>query len=253
MEEKKRIAKRISLNVALLAGFSSFYVVALKMLPGIPAIGLDVKIKIAVALSPIYGLVLGPILGPSSLILGTIMKMAIFPGEYGLFDYVTVFAAPLGALVSSLIFDARKFYGFPRWIYAATIYAILLTMWFMTDVGRLAAPYVIPYFASVALMVFNGVVGLGWGGSMRSTVLRIFSGCFAGIFADHLYGSLSAIIIFRYLLSSFLPEALALIYLSAIPIFLIERGLMVAFSFIVAVNLYRVLKKSDYLRVKVVE
>lgn len=248
MESEVKAIKRISLDAALLASFSALYMVVLKMLPGIPAFGIPgVKIEIAVALSPIYGLLLGHILAPSSIFLGTLMAMLIFPGKYTVFSYVTMFAAPLGALASSLIFDRRKALRLPKWIYSLMIYAVLLSAWFTTDVGKLAAIFTIPYFDVIAFIVVSGMVN-----SAKMGPLRILAGCAAGIFADHLYGSLGAIIVFRYLAGAFTPEALVAIYLTAIPIVLIERGFMIAFSFIVALNLYLALRKSRYLRVRVI-
>ncbi|MCX8187790.1 MAG: hypothetical protein N3F65_04185 [Nitrososphaeria archaeon] len=253
MRTEVKVAKKISLDAALLASFSALYMVILKMLPGIPAFGISgAKIEIAIALSPIYGLLLGHVLAPSSIFLGTLMAMLIFPGKYTLFSYVTMFAAPLGALTSSLIFDQRKAFKLPKWIYSIVIYAALLLTWFATDVGSLAALFTIPYFAVMGFAAFSGIAS-----SMRKTLraapLRILAGCAGGIFADHLYGSLGAIIVFRYLTGAFVPEALAAIYLAAIPIVLIERGLMIAFSFIVALNLYLALRKSRYFKVRVVE
>lgn len=250
----KRIVKRISLDAALLASFSSLYMVILKMLPGIPAFGIPgAKIEIAVALSPIYGLLLGHILAPSSILLGTLMAMFLLPGKYTAFSYVTMFAAPLGALASSLVFDRGKIFKLPKWIYSIIIYLILLGFWFATDVGRLAALFTIPYFAAMSLTAFSGITSFSKRERLSAVALRILAGCVTGIFADHLYGSLGAIIVFRYLLAAFAPEALAGVYLAAIPIALIERGLMAGFSFVVALNLYLALKESKYLRVKVVE
>lgn len=237
--------------MALLASFSALYMVVLKMLPGIPAIGFPgVKIEIAVALSPIYGLILGHVLGPASLLLGTIMAMTLLPGKYTLFSYVTVFAAPLGALTSSLVLDRGRLLGVPKWVYAAGIYGAMLAIWYATDVGRLTAIFTIYYVAAMSLMFAGGLLGRA-GGWIRRLTLRILAGCFSGIFADHLYGSLAAIIVFRYALSSFKPEAMAAWYLAAIPVVGVERGLMIIFSSIVAFNLYLLLRGSRYLRVRV--
>jgi|GEM_PF-1172051 len=245
------VARRLSLNVALLASFSTLYMVVLKMLPGIPAIGFPgVKIEIAIALSPIYGLILGHVLGPASLFLGTIMAMTLLPGKYTIFSYVTIFAAPLGALTSSLVLDRGRLLGVPKWVYAAGIYNAMLAIWYATDVGRLTAIFTIYYIASMVLILASGLLGQA-GSWIRRSMLRIFAGCFSGIFADHFYGSLAAIIVFRYALGSFEPEAMAAWYLAAIPVVGIERGLMIIFSFIVAFNLYLLLRGSRYLGVRV--
>lgn len=170
-----------------------------------------------------------------------------------MFSYVTVFAAPLGALVSSLVFDRERAFKLPKWIYSIIIYVILLLFWFATDVGRLAAFFTAPYFIAIALTAFSGIASFARRGRLPATALQILAGCVMGLFADHLYGSLAAIIVFRYLLDIFAPEALAGVYLAAIPIVLIERGLMTGFSFAAALNLYLTLRKSRYLRVRVVE
>lgn len=245
------VARRLSLDVALLASFSTLYMVILKMLPGIPAIGFPgVKIEIAIALSPIYGLILGHVLGPASIFLGTIMAMTLLPGKYTLFSYVTIFAAPLGVLVSSFVLDRGRLLGVPKWVYAVGIHGAMLAIWYATDVGRLTAIFTIYYIASMALILASGLLGQA-GSWIRRSMFRIFAGCFSGIFADHFYGSLAAIIVFRYALNSFEPEAMAAWYLAAIPAVALERGLMIIFSFIVAFNLYLLLRKSRYLRVRV--
>jgi len=245
------VARRLSLDVALLASFSALYMVVLKMLPGIPAIGFpSVKIEIAIALSPIYGLILGHVLGPASLLLGTIMAMTLLPGKYTLFSYVTIFAAPLSALVSSFVIDRERLLGVSKWVYAAGIYGVMLAIWYATDVGRLTTIFTTYYIASMALMLASGLLSQT-GSWVRRSMFRIFAGCFSGIFADHLYGSLAAIMVFRYALNSFKPEAMAAWYLAAIPAVALERGLMIIFSFIVAFNLYLLLRRSRYLRVRV--
>ncbi len=249
--EIQRAARKLSLDVALLASFSSLYMVVLKMLPGIPAIGFPgVKIEIAVALSPIYGLILGHVLGPASLLIGTLMAMTLLPGKYTLFNYVTIFAAPLGALTSSLTFDQGRMLGLPKWVYAVGIYGAMLAIWYATDVGRLTAIFTMYYVAAVVLVIAGGIAGSSGGRIGRST-LKILAGCASGIFADHFYGSLAAIIVFRHMLGSFDPEAMAAWYLAAIPVVGIERGLMIVFSFAVAFNLYLLLRKSRYLRARV--
>lgn len=254
MEYKMKTSRNVSLDAALLASFSALYMVVLKMLPGIPAFGIQgTKIEIAVALSPIYGLLLGHILAPSSIFLGTLMAMLILPGKYTLFSYATMFAAPLGALVSSFIFDRGRIFRFPKWVYSMLVYAVLLITWFATDVGRLSVLFTIPYFATMALVLFNGLASFAWRRFLPAAALRILTGCVAGIFADHLYGSLGAIIVFRYLTGAIAPDALAAIYLAAIPLALIERVFMIAFSFIVAFNLYLALRRSRHFRVRLVE
>ncbi|MEM2187732.1 MAG: hypothetical protein QW330_00990, partial [Nitrososphaerota archaeon] len=245
----RRGVRKLSLDVALLASFSALYMVVLKILPGIPAIGFPgVKIEIAIALSPIYGLILGHVLGPASLLIGTLMAMTLLPGKYTLFNYVTIFAAPLGALTSSLTFDRGRLLGIPKWVYAAGIYGVMLAFWYATDVGRLTAIFTIYYLAAVALVLASGI--LGSGGRIGRSALRILAGSASGVFADHLYGSLAAIIVFRYVLGSLEPEAMAAWYLAAIPVVGVERGIMIIFSFAVALNLYLLLRGSRYLRVR---
>lgn len=243
--------RRLSLDVALLASFSSLYMVVLKMLPGIPAIGLpDVKIEIAAALSPIYGLILGHVLGPASLMIGTLMAMTLLPGKYTMFNYVLIFAAPLGALASSLTLDRRMLLGVPKWLYVVGVYSVMLVLWFMTDVGKLAAIFTVYYVAAVALVIASGIFR-PLSERISQSAFRILAGCVSGIFADHFYGSLAAIIVFRYMLKSLEPEVMATWYLAAIPVIGVERGIMIAFSFIVAFNLYLLLRGLRYLRVKV--
>lgn len=246
--------RKLSLDVALLASFAALYAVVLKLLPGIPAYGFPgAKIKVAVVLSPIYGFVLGQALAPSSILLGTILAMLIAPSKYTAFSLATVFCAPLGALSAALVFDKRRILGAPKWIYSLAIYLALYAAWILTDVGRGALLYTAPYAVVMGLLIADGA-------ARRSsaerhgrilTMLHLLAGSAAGIFADHFLGSLEAIVVFRYLLESVKPDALTAVYLAAIPVVLVERGLMLLLSLIIVLNLYLVIGKSRYIRVKV--
>lgn len=247
------LRKRLSLNTALLASFSALYAVILKLLPGIPAYGFPgVKIQIAATISPIYGVILGEVIGPSSILLGTLLAMFLMPSKYTLFSFFTIFCAPLGALVTALTLDKGTLWKLSKWIYSLAIYLALLCAWILTDVGRAAIIYTAPYLAVIILISLKGIFldKIAFRRKLPLILLSLFIGAAAGIFADHFLGSLEGIIVFRYLLEAIEPGALAAIYLAAIPIVLIERGLMIIVAFIILMNLYLVIRRSSYVKIK---
>ncbi|RLE68671.1 MAG: hypothetical protein DRJ45_07660 [Thermoprotei archaeon] len=245
--------KKLSLNTGLLAGFSALYAVVLKILPGIPAYGfLGVKIQIAVVMAPIYGFILGEILGPAAILLGTLLAMLLIPSKYTVFSFFTILCAPLGALATALTLDRRTLWRLPKWIYSILIYLTLLSAWMVTDVGRATILYTAPYFTIMALIFLKGAFldKINFRRKLLSITPSLVIGAAAGIFADHFLGSLEGIIVFRYLLEAVDPETLATFYLAAIPLVLVERGLMILTAFIILINLYLVIGRSSYVKIK---
>jgi len=245
--------KKLSLDTALLASFSALYAVILKILPGIPAYGFPgVKIQIAVALAPIYGFILGEVIGPISILLGTLLAMLLMPSKYTLFNFFTIFGAPLGALITALTLDRKTSWKLSKWVYSIAIYLLLFCAWVLTDVGRSAVLYTAPYVIVIFAVLLKGMLldKIASRRKISSIILSLLIGSASGILADHFLGSLEAIIVFRYLLESVDPGALAAMYLAAIPIILIERGLMILMSFIIMTNLYFVIGRSSYVKVR---
>ena len=247
---------RKSYVVASSAAFASLYMIALKFIKGIPVYGIPgAKIKLAVSLSPVYGLVLGPLLGPISILIGTLIAMFMFPSSYNLFSIATIFCAPLGALVSSLILDKRKIFRLPAWAYSLSIYIMLFTAWFMTDVGRKAYIFTVPYALAVVIMIISVIArDSQWHANHERafTLLYILASSVSGILADHFLGSIEAIIIFRYILARANPSDLAKIYLAAMPLVVTERSFMILIAFILELNLYLALKHTKYLLTEVI-
>jgi len=96
-------------------GAALYYV--LLFLPGIPIIGTPAKMDIGASLSPIFGLVLGPIVGSLAVLIGNTAKTLLpTPSIYGI-PFIP--AAPLSALAASLILTRR-------WWVTGLILAILL-------------------------------------------------------------------------------------------------------------------------------
>jgi len=246
-------SRTISLETALLASFSALYAVILKLLPGIPAYGFPgVKIQIAITLAPIYGFILGGVIGPISILLGTLLAMFVIPSRYTIFDFFTIACAPLGALTTALTLDKRALWGLPRWAYSIIIYLLLFSAWISTDAGRYAILFTAPYAAAALAVLLKGVIldRIQAGRRILLTAPALLIGSASGILADHFLGSLEAIIVFRYLLGAIDSKALSAMYLAAMPIVLVERGLMILASFIMMVNLHLVIGRSSYVKVR---
>ena len=181
--------------------------------------------------------------------------MFMFPSSYNLFSIATIFCAPLGALVSSLILDKRKIFRLPAWAYSLSIYIMLFTAWFMTDVGRKAYIFTVPYALAVVIMIISVIArDSQWHANHERafTLLYILASSVSGILADHFLGSIEAIIIFRYILARANPSDLAKIYLAAMPLAVTERSFMILIAFILELNLYLALKHTKYLLTEVI-
>ncbi len=252
----KTITYRKSYILASIAVFASLYMIALKFIKGIPVYGFSgAKIKLAIALSPVYGLILGPLLAPLSILIGTLMAMFLMPSRYNVFSIATMFCAPLSALVSSLVLDKRKILNLPAWTYTLLIYISLFIAWFTTDVGRKAFLFTIPYILAMVLIIISTITRrCRWYINHRKpfTLLYILTSSTSGILADHFLGSLEAIIIFRYIFGHVGPDELAKIYLIAMPLAATERFFMILVAFILELHLYLILKYSGYLMTEVI-
>lgn len=126
-------------DVAFVAIFAALSVVAIKVIPGIPIIGVpDASIKFDAALAPIYGLVAGPYLG----FLAALIAGLVTAGSP--FSVLTSFAPAVSALVAGLL--TQKNYRnseskLKGWMVAALVLGLLILGWYLSWVGQRAPLY----------------------------------------------------------------------------------------------------------------
>lgn len=101
----KNVVKGKSLRVALVAVFAVLYF-GLSILPGIPVPGVPgMKIQLEAAIASAYGVLLGPYLGASASLLGTVIAW-IYPNP-SVFGAIFLLNPAFNALITGFIFSGR--------------------------------------------------------------------------------------------------------------------------------------------------
>jgi hypothetical protein len=139
-----------SRDVAFTAVFAAFSVIVIRLLPGIPIIGVSgASIKFDAALAPIYGIIIGPYLGFTAALFGGLITAG------SVFDILTSFSPAVSALVAGFltqkeVFGKRRVRG---WMAAALVLGLLILGWYATDIGRQAPFYPVLHLAGFVLII----------------------------------------------------------------------------------------------------
>jgi len=143
--------KLSSRDVALMAIFAALSAIVVKVVPGIPIIGLSsASIKFDAALAPIYGMIIGPYLGFLAGLVGGLV-VADHP-----FSVLTSFATAISAFVAGVLVQSfhaserRKIHG---WMIAIAAVGLLIIGWYATEVGRLLPFYPILHLAGFFIIL----------------------------------------------------------------------------------------------------
>ena len=111
--------------VAFVSTFTALAVV-LDSIPIIPGFYSGVWNSWIFMISPIFGIILGPIIGATSIALGSFIGHLIYFRDP--FEFLFMFGAPLGAGISGLVFQKQ-------WKPVLAIYSFLLAGYFLTPVS----------------------------------------------------------------------------------------------------------------------
>jgi uncharacterized membrane protein len=133
-------------DVAFLAIFSALSVIVIKIVPGIPIVGVSgSSIKFDAAIAPIYGIIIGPYLGFLAALIGGLITAG------SPFTFLTSFAPAVSAMIAGFLTSKKvtEKARIPGWIAAATILGALIIGWFLTWVGIQAPLYPILHFAGL--------------------------------------------------------------------------------------------------------
>jgi len=133
-------------DVAFLAIFSALSVIVIKIVPGIPIVGVSgSSIKFDAAIAPIYGIVIGPYLGFLAALIGGLITAG------SPFSFLTSFAPAVSAMIAGFLTSKKvtERGRIPGWIVAAAILGALITGWYMTWVGIQAPLYPILHLAGL--------------------------------------------------------------------------------------------------------
>jgi hypothetical protein len=213
-------------TLALVAVFAALYAVG-SLLPGFPMIGVpDSKIDVTRALEMSYGLILGPVFGPAAAFLGAVIGKGITGGGSGL---LFTPLAPVTAFAASCL-GRKRVFRVPGWVLGSLPLAVFLLVWFATDTGRVAAVAVVPHVAALGVaLVLRGKtaewVDSGERGKLVTGVLVV---SLVGTMTGHILGGLLFIVLFS-------PSPL--LFLTILPVVIVERSVLVAISTLVGAPL----------------
>jgi uncharacterized membrane protein len=206
--------------------------VVLSFLPGIPVLGVEqARIGILSAVVPVFGFLMGPWFGGLAALLGALVyRILLNPSG---FSWVTMPATALAAFMAGALAN-REVGGLRGWMVALTVSGGLTLAWYTTPFGQSVWIYPTLHWASLAIVVifrdwlaFFIQQGDGW----ELTIGVGLSG-FAATMATHMYGTLA---FFAAGEVGLVPKFGAAFYLSLVPIFAVERIVIVVVTTILSV------------------
>lgn len=235
-------------QIALTAIFSAIYAV-LRIIPTVPMIGVaGVTFSLSDILAPLYGIILGPYIGGTSVIIGTFTAMSAKPPIFLGLDFLPAFvnAVALGFLV-------RK-----KWLPVIVLNSVLLLAFVLNPLtlnfvsipfGNTNVLFPFMWLHIVALIVLLSPLGLKagqWIETIRSK--KAIAGfailAFIGTMMQHLMGNILYENIFVHVTHFMSPESLAVRWNLVFFLYPWERLVLIILAVIVGVPLFRVLKKT---------
>jgi len=139
-----------SRDVALMAIFAALSAIVVKVVPGIPIIGLsNSSIKFDATLAPIYGMIIGPYLG---FLAGLVGGLVVAESQWSV---LTSFATAISALVAGWLVQGvpvfvKRIHG---WMLASAVVGSLISVWYVTWVGQQLPFYPILHFSGLFIML----------------------------------------------------------------------------------------------------
>ena len=213
-------------SLTLVALLASVYAVG-SFIPGFPMIGAPgSRIDIVRSLEMGYGLVLGPVLGPSSAFLGAIVGKTLTGGGVGLFF------TPL-ALVSSFMAASMKRHTLLKlrgWMVSASILSCLIIGWYATPTGRDAPLYPVFHLIGLGIILLLGEKISDYLNSREKgrLALGVLLSSYPSTMAGHMLGNL----IFIHLFGSS-----ALFFMTILPISIVERVVLTVIATVIGTPL----------------
>jgi len=170
--------------IVAFAGVSAALYYVLLFLPGIPVLGTPASMDIGASLSPLFGLLLGPIAGPLAVLVGNIAQtMLPTPSPYGI-PFIP--AAALSALGASLL-ATRKWWA-AAGILAALLVAASLTPPFYPVTEHLFIYIIAFYDKIIGLILMPVVVKLLRSSSAKTRYIALYGLFFAARSIDKAFG-----------------------------------------------------------------
>ncbi|MEM0005156.1 MAG: hypothetical protein QXE10_06265 [Desulfurococcaceae archaeon] len=163
-------------------GAALYYI--LLFLPGLPIIGTSASMDIGAALSPIFGLILGPLAGPLAVLLGnTVKTLTPAPSPYGI-PFIP--AAALSALAAYLLIT-RKW-----WISSILLFILIVVSMFLPPFYPVTEQwyvYTIAFYDKIiALLITPFIPKLIRSNSAKTRIIGLYGLFFAAREVDKAFG-----------------------------------------------------------------
>jgi len=238
-------------TLALTATFGVLYMV-FRMIATFPMVGVSGAVFSASdMIAPLYGIILGPYIGASSIILGTFVAIAF--GRPIVFLGLDFLPAAMNALVVGFLVKRK-------WVHSAIFYIVPFLLFLAHPYTLLLVPITNPssgitYYAPFAWVHFIALIALISPLSRRavnwvigSSVSRLFPGLivlsFIGTFAQHLTGNLLYETILGMYLGIVKPESFFMIWRAIFWVYPIERTVIVITATVFGTALIRALRAA---------
>jgi hypothetical protein len=241
--------KRRTKVVASVAIFAVLYAL-LRLIPTFPMIGVSgAAFSLSDIIAPIYGVILGPLIGPLSVILGTFIAIAL--GKPVIFLFLDFLPATLNALVVGLILRRRFVPAIAlNVIILAAFLANPLTAIFVT-VNLLSQSIVLPfhwmhYLALAVLISPLSRMAAEW--VREASTANLAKGLVVLSLIGTMLQQSTGSILYEVILGQYLgvvkPESWLLIWNTVFYIYPIERVVLVILATVVGTPIVRSLKAS---------
>jgi len=242
--------------VALAAIFAGLYAV-LRLIPTFPMIGVSgAFFSLSDMIAPLYGAILGPLIGPLSIILGTFIAIAL--GKPATFLFLDFLPATLNALVVGLILHRRFASAIVlNVIVLAVFLANPLTLIFVNvnlpNNQSIVLPFHWLHYVALAVLISplsRSAVEWVRGASVANLAKGLVVLSFIGTMLQHSTGGILFEVILGQYLGVVKPESYPLIWNMVFYIYPIERFVLVILATIVGTPIVRSLKASRLLYVE---
>ncbi len=235
--------------VASIAVFAVLYAV-LRLIPTFPMIGVSGAVfSLSDMMAPLYGVILGPFVGPLSIILGTFLAIAL--GKPVSFLFLDFLPATFNALAVGLMMRRRFAAAIGLNILVLAVFlANPLTLIFVKvnlSTVSLSLPFHWMHYLALAMLISPlSRWAAGWvrGASAANLAKGLAVLTFIGTLLQHSTGGILFEVVLGQYLGVVRPEAYPAIWNTVFYIYPIERAILVVLATIVGTPMLRSLKAS---------
>lgn len=234
-------------QVALISTMTAVYVV-LSYLPGFPVIGISsAKIGMISGIAPIYGFILGPILGALTTLLGAFINRVLTGAS--LFEWLTLPSMPLSAFTAGALSRSRL-NNIAGWKVSAAVLTVLIAAWYLTYVGRAVPLFaILHWFGLIVILVLRSKLAESFRSNVKKKLsLSILLCSYSATVTSHMYGCLVFILAADLLLIN--VSDLPSLFITLIPIAALERLMFTLMSTVVGVPLCSMLRNNITLNIE---